>query len=243
MREEEYQRLRLVEDDYWWHSLLRRMVMKELRARLGHSARILDVGCGTGGMLNELRQSRPHWQCDGVDISPTAVEQCRGRGLTQVSRADVAELPFPAAEFDTVICLDVLYHEAVVEDLALAEIQRVMKTGGCLVLNLPAFAALRGSHDEVVCGARRYTAHQVLKMLSSGRMSVKIIHYWNAWLFIPLLLWRRWSRSSRTQRSDMQVLPGWLNHGLSACGRVDAWLSRVLKIPFGSSLFVVAVKR
>jgi len=243
MHDQEYHRLRLLEDHYWWHGVLRTMVMKELRLRLGPTARVLDVGCGTGGMLSEIQASYPHWSCEGVDISLTALEHCQSRGLSQVKQADVAELPFPAAEFDAVICLDVLYHEEVVEDLALAEMQRVLKTGGCLIMNLPAFAALRGAHDAVVCGARLYTVHQVLNRLRSGRMKVNLIHYWNAWLFIPLLLWRRRSRVSRTQRSDMHALPTELNRILRVCGGVDAWWCRALKIPFGSSLFVVAVKR
>jgi ubiquinone/menaquinone biosynthesis C-methylase UbiE len=243
MHEEEYERLRRVEDHYWWHQALRSLVIRELRAQLGDSARILDVGCGTGGMLNEIQRVHPQWVCHGVDVSPTAVAHCRSRGLTDVILADVGELPYSAAEFDAVLCLDVLYHEAVVEDLAVAEIRRVLKPGGCLLINLPAFETLRGAHDAVVCGARRYTADQVMKMLQSGRVTVKRIHYWNAWLFLPLLIWRHWSRVRRNQCSDMQSLPGWLNQIMTTCGKADARLSRALKIPFGSSLFALAIKR
>jgi len=232
-----------VEDHYWWHQVLRSLVLAELNIRLGESAKILDVGCGTGGMLNQISKERPLWGCVGIDASASAVGYCHGRGLGNVTVADASDLPFPAGTFDAVLCLDVLYHEAVAEELALAEMQRVVKSGGCFTLNLPAFDLLRGAHDKAVCGARRYKVGQVLKMLSSVKMRVKLIHYWNAWLFCPLLLWRHCSRIKRMQSSDMQTLPLWLNGILEHCGRVDTKMSRLLRLPFGSSLFVVAGKR
>ena len=59
------------------------------------------------------------------------------------------------------LSLDVLYHDDVDQEKAVAELARVLHPQGFLVLNLPAFPALAGRHDTAVSGARRYTASEV----------------------------------------------------------------------------------
>lgn len=237
--------MRAVEDDHWWYSVLRRLALKALTATRGGNAVVLDAGCGTGGMMEVVRQARPDWALHGIELEPAAVEHCRRRGLVNVWQGSVCRLPFNDGVFDAVLSLDVLYHSAVDQEGAIHEMARVLKPGGELVINLPAFNALRGSHDVAVCGARRYRACHVRKLLETHTMTVEMIHYWNAWLFLPLFLRRRWSREFTGQSccaSDLSVLPGAFNRALSLAGKGEAWMCRVLRIPFGTSVFAVAAK-
>ena len=123
---------------------------------------------------------------------------------------------------------------------------RVLRPGGLLVLNLPAFDGLRGSHDVAVSGARRYGVAQVRTLLELASFTVEIIHYWNAWLFFPLLAWRRLSRMKKETaaagESDLNLTPRWMNSLLAGMGKLDAGLCRELRVPFGSSVFAVARK-
>ncbi|MGV3661459.1 MAG: class I SAM-dependent methyltransferase [Prosthecobacter sp.] len=246
MQSPEYHMLRMVEDRHWWHSVLRGLVMDVFSDRLPPRGYVLDAGCGTGGMLALLREKKPCLDTEGVDASGLAVQHCRQRGLAQVRLGTVHDLPFEAGVFDAVISLDVLYHADVNEHEALAEMSRVLRPGGLLVANLPAFECLRGAHDVAVCGARRYTKDEVRHLLEQHGLCCELSHYWNAWLFPPLLLWRRLSRRTSEKRgeltSDLAMPPAWFNHLLSAGGKVDAQLCRVLHIPFGSSVFAVARK-
>jgi SAM-dependent methyltransferase len=232
----EYDVLRAAEEDHWWYAVLHRLVEAEMQARVPHSTRVLDAGCGTGGMITRLTD----WDMHGIDISPAAVRHCQQRGLSQVIEASVHDLPFESASFSAVLSLDVLYHQHVDDNRALKEMARVLKPGGILILNLPAFAWLRGSHDRAVGGARRYTACQVRGMVLRPSLEVDMIHYWNAWLLLPLLIWRHWTRlHPDSGRSDVRHLPVWLNLVLKNLGRLDACASRQLGL-IGSSLFTIA---
>lgn len=246
MRAPEYDLMRAVEDRHWWYAVLRSQVLHALAGRLPPRGRLLDAGCGTGGMLEYLKGRICDLNVEGVDDADEAVRHCLERGLRMVQLGSVEALPHADAAFDAVLSLDVLYHEGVIEKKALAEMGRVLRPGGLLVLNLPAFEGLRGSHDVAVSGARRYGASQVRKLLEHSSFDVEQIHYWNAWLFLPLLVWRQLSRIKAERgaegESDLRLSPRWMNSLLTGMGRLDAGLCRELRLPFGSSVFAVARK-
>ncbi|GEP44693.1 class I SAM-dependent methyltransferase [Brevifollis gellanilyticus] len=232
----EHKILRESEEQHWWYAVLHQLVLAEMHAHVKPGAAVLDAGCGTGGMMARLAK----WDIQGVDISAAAVSHCHERGLHEARQASVCELPFPDASFDSVLSLDVLYHQEVHETSALDEMARVLRPGGLMILNLPAMNCLRGAHDKAVCGSRRYTACHMRDLLRKRRFEVRMIHYWNAWLFLPLLAWRWWSRRSRECRSDLRSMPEMMNRILMRAGHLDARLCRHVRPPFGSSIFAVA---
>jgi SAM-dependent methyltransferase len=91
---------------------------------------VLEVGGGPGE-LAERMQRELGAEVSFVDISPRMVELARGRGI-DAQVADVQELPFADAAFDTVVAAWMLYH---VPDVGrgLAEIARVLRPGGALI--------------------------------------------------------------------------------------------------------------
>lgn len=98
--------------------------------------RVLDVGSGNGYVLGKYAAEGA--DVFGVDITPKGVELCRKRfevrglcGDFQVARAE--SLPFPDASFDCVCSMGVLHHVTDTE-LAVAEIFRVLKPGGRLIV-------------------------------------------------------------------------------------------------------------
>ena len=236
MKAVQYDLMRQVEDEHWWYRVLRGQVLRVLRSVLPPGHRLLDVGCGTGGMLSLLNE----WQTNGCDIAAEAVEQCRARGLERVVVSSVHAMPYADESFEAVLSLDVLYHARVDEHLALSEMRRVLKRDGLLILNVPAFDCLRGAHDVAVDGVRRYRLRGMKRLLRINGFEIVEAHYWNAWLFLPLLL-RRWL--SHDEAGDLALLPRWLNALLTAGGRLDAVLCRHTRLPLGTSLFVVARSR
>lgn len=245
MPEREYDLMRQVEDVYWWYRVLRQTVTSDVKALAGSApASILDAGCGTGGMMDALRGTQFSWRLTGLDFSPQAVETTRRRGFDDVHEGSVDALPMAGASFDGLVSLDVLYFEGVNEARAIAEFHRVLRPGGFVILNLPAFDFLRGEHDVAVRGARRYTPAGVRGLLARGGFEVIRSHCWNAWLFPPILAWRLLSRlkgrSAVEARSDLALLPSPLNALLLAFARADMALCRALRAPFGTSVYAVA---
>ncbi|MCE9517979.1 MAG: class I SAM-dependent methyltransferase [Verrucomicrobia bacterium] len=246
MNDHEYALMRQVEDSYWWYIVLRESVAAEVASHLSgkSEACILDAGCGTGGMMEALRRENKSWQISGLDFSPQAIEHTRQRGFTNLTQGSVDALPFADATFDVVVSLDVLYFEGVNETKAMAEFQRVLKPGGALVLNLPAFDILRGEHDVAVKGVRRYTPARVRDLVKQCGLESERVHCWNLWLFVPILCWRLLSRLRQTAeaKSDLSTPPAFLNSMLIMLARMDMALCRVISSPLGTSVQAVARK-
>lgn len=249
MLQHEYDTMRRVEDTYWWYQVLRTEVASDLSYRFGAGkpCRLLDAGCGTGGMLQTLREAHPEWEMTGLDVSAVAVEYCRERGFADVITGSVDAMPFSDASFDMALSLDVLYHKEVSEERAVSEIARVVKQGGYVILNLPAFDVLRGRHDVAVHGARRYTIQRVLKLLEPVGIRAETIFYWNAWLFVPLIAWRLLTRFGKPPeeigtKGDLSQVPPPINALLTTLGRLDFAACRRLHPPCGTSVYTVARK-
>jgi SAM-dependent methyltransferase len=112
--------------------------------------RCLDVGCGDG-RAGGLGLKPYGVEYLGVDISQNAVEAARARGLDAFQIADSTALPFADAEFDAALCLEVIEH-LMYPQLTLAEIFRVLKPGGVLLLTTPNVAYWRRRLDLALLG-------------------------------------------------------------------------------------------
>lgn len=96
-------------------------------------ARLLDVGCGHGKLLERMRDIG--WETVGVDVDPAAFRVALGRGL-DVRLGTLEQQRFEAGSFDAVYLSHVIEH--VHEPVALLrECHRVLKPGGRLVLATP----------------------------------------------------------------------------------------------------------
>jgi malonyl-CoA O-methyltransferase len=93
---------------------------------------VLDAGCGTGRYLQELKVRGA--SAIGVDLSAQMLERARSVS-NSVARADFRALPFGACAIDLVVCGLALGDVADLE-LALAEIARVMRPGGCVIYSV-----------------------------------------------------------------------------------------------------------
>ncbi len=98
---------------------------------------ILDVGVGTGRLLEQIPQIRPY----GMDISFSYLEMTRAKGI-DVCYSLIEDMPYTSNFFDVIVCTDVLEH---VLDLHLCctKILSVLKPGGVLIVRVPYREDLR----------------------------------------------------------------------------------------------------
>jgi SAM-dependent methyltransferase len=86
---------------------------------------VLDVGCGTGFLLDHLKRARPDLALTGVDFIIEEGTRTRHPGI-RFERANIEKLPFADASFDTVVCTHVLEHILEFRQ-ALSELRRVAR--------------------------------------------------------------------------------------------------------------------
>src|SRR4051812_38933362 len=81
MRPAEYDKLAAVEDRMWYFRALHANIERVLTP-LQRGAAVLDVGCGTGGLLRRFEAAGHGWILKGVDVSGSALEYARRRDPT-----------------------------------------------------------------------------------------------------------------------------------------------------------------
>ena len=149
--------------------LLRRRRVLKLMSEFP-PGRLLEVGCGAGGLLNDL--SAIGFKCEAYDSSPSAYELASyiNRGDRNVKIFSEAQNGWDEA-FDYCVALEVLEH---IEDDA-AALRRWfgwIKSGGRLLLSVPAHPK-RWSDDDVWAGHfRRYEREGLKKLLEQAGFSV-----------------------------------------------------------------------
>jgi len=228
-----------VEDRHWWFSGKRRLVRALLDGiHLPADARILDVGCGTGGMHACLRDLG---RIVGVDASDLALSFARRRGSATLCRAMLPSLPFRDESFDLVTVFDVLYHRRVEDvDRAARECFRVLRRGGALVVTDSALRWLTGPHDVAMHGRRRFGRAELRRILTGAGFSVRRASYANFLLFPVAAPWRLLQRRSGDAHSDVSPAPPAINRVLRAIYGLEAALLRRVDLPIGTSVVAVA---
>lgn len=231
------------EERQWWYAGMRSIALALLdSALLGSPAerRFLDAGCGTGNNLLHLQK---RGRAVGVDLSEEAIRFCRTRGVVAAC-GSVVELPFGSGGFDGVTSFDVIYHTGVKDDrTAVAEMARVLKPGGLLLVRVPAFKALWGAHDEAVHSRHRYTRPELLALFEACGLEPLRATYCNFFLFPLLLVRRTLDRATGRHGSDVQFLPAPLERSFRGLLEIEARLVRVVRLPFGTSVVALGRKR
>jgi len=247
MKKEEYYKMFEFENEYWWyrglHHLVRYYVQKQKEAKPDEEIRIFDAGCGTGRMMEILDQ---FGSVEGIDYSEEAVSMCKQRGLEQVKVGDLNTWNPPNEIYDIIVSNDVICTSGVEDDMkVIATFYRALKKEGILILNLPAFMALRRRHDIAVFGKRRYRKRKTLIQLKEIGFIPIYAGYRLPALFFVMLgqkhLIERWNREK--VESDLKPLPKPIN---SILFRLHQFENRIINagipLPFGSSLFLVLKK-
>lgn len=114
---------------------------------LPDGTRVLDAGCGEGVLVE---QYQPRLRIEGLDPNYTSAF---------VRRGSLTALPYDAGVFDSATCLDVLEHLTFADQpKAIAELHRVLRPGGTLLVSVPNLAHLQSRVHFLLLGRLIHTA-------------------------------------------------------------------------------------
>lgn len=151
-------------------------------AKVSKDAWVLDAGCGTGDLLKEMH-TLGYSRLAGIDISDSMIAIAKDRcsagvkeGKIQVQTGSVLELPFENATFDIVICSGLVEYLSDDEGWT-AEVKRVLKSGGILILNVTNSQAIRRwtlgpiTYLKQISLFRKLAAFVKTKLLKQGTLN------------------------------------------------------------------------
>jgi len=251
----EYALMAAAEKRHWWYRVLHERSLSPLPplhawrggdgSDLSEAAgvRLLDAGCGTGGLLLKLQECG-YEDILGADISEHALQICKQCGLN-VMQSNVRDLPqkLSGQTFDTIICNDVLCYFTMEEIPPIIEgFKSLLKPGGLLIMNNPAHAAFAGNHDVAVGIVTRFNPLALKRVVVSCQLSVVSYSCWPFLLSPMIFLVRKLQRrkSGGEVVSDVSMPPFWLNNLLYSICKLE--MKIFSRAPWGSSVFIVARK-
>jgi len=136
--------------DYYPTYLAKLDAVRRFLDALPPRTRVIDAGCGEGVLVDEYAT---RLDIVGVDANYSS---------NRVTRGSVTALPFGDASFDRALCLDVLEHLSYEDQpRALADLARVLKPGGELLVSVPNLAHLQSRIQFLLRGRLIRTASEV----------------------------------------------------------------------------------
>lgn len=148
------------------------------------AANILEVGCGNGRLYRQLRQYGYTGDYAGIEVAEYIIDHNKERHPEATWKATlVYDIPFPCASFDLCFSLYVLEH-IVYPERALAEMLRVLKPGGKLVIVFPDFAA-SGRFPAQMCG---FSSGKASEKIKRGKWLDALVSFYDSQLRLPAKL-------------------------------------------------------
>lgn len=235
-----YARMAAHEDRHWWF-VARREILSDLLRRfvaLPRSARLLEVGCGTGGNLAMLSG---FGRVAALEPDPQARRLASDKGDFDVRAGRLPDgIPFQPCSFDLIAALDVVEH--IGDDRAtLAALHDLLRPGGWMVITVPAFSFLWSQHDVQHHHRRRYNKAELLRLIEGAGLAPIRVSYFNAVLF-PLVAAIRLVRNALglTGGHDDALPPDPVNSALRRLFAGERHLLARACLPFGTSLLMLA---
>ena len=244
--ESEFMMMYEAEEKLWWYRILHEKVLTEIQLKFASKKdiSILDLGCGTGGLLDFLRKNN-YQNLQGTDYSDASIKFSKQRKLN-VQKANIDDILnlFEGQQFDVIICNDVFYCLDKFQIInALQNISLLLKTNSIFISNNNAFNIFYGTHDIAVGGKWRFTLKDFKGFLQNTSLKIQYHSYWT-WMLSPLVLCVRIFQRIQLKLglidttklvSDVSVPPNWLNGLFYRIVKIEE--SILKKGFFGSSLF------
>jgi ubiquinone/menaquinone biosynthesis C-methylase UbiE len=218
---------------------------RAMLARLGAlpaAPTVLDLGCSSGYLLEDLRAQLPHAQLIGIDLIASGLRAAHAHVPDALLlQADVCSLPLNDACIDVIVSANLLEH--VPDDQrALAQMRRILRPGGRAVIVVPVGPHLYDYYDRLLGHQRRYARRELATKANRAGLTVLADLHLGAPLYPAFWLTKKRNRRSRQHLSghalERTVKQDIDSTGSSPLGRIacrleELALDRRVHMPFG----------
>jgi SAM-dependent methyltransferase len=233
-----YTAIHIEEDRRHWYFLGRlALIVRVLERTLPPApCRILELGCGTGNVLQALGR---FGEAVGVEHDPGLRAVGRAAGLDIRAGTLPADVPVPDGWADAVLLLDVIEH--LDDDVGgLRAARNAVRPGGLVMVTVPAYAWMWSAHDVALGHRRRYTARRLRAALDAAGLRVERVSYFNTVLFPAIAGVRLLKKAVGSTAHDLHRLPAVVNALLTRLFALERHVALSPGLPFGTSLLALA---
>jgi trans-aconitate methyltransferase len=230
------------ESKHWWFRARNDLLLWTLRNKVEPFASFLEVGCGTGYVLEAVSRAHPNVNLFGAEFYEEGLAFAKSRTPTASFRQLDATIMDDYNCYDVIGAFDVIEHiaddERVLKNLATA-----LTDNGALIVTVPQHRWLWSDADVQAGHQRRYSRIDLLKKIEKAGLSVVYVTSFVS-LLVPLMWCVRVRKRNGGYESKSEFdIPDFLNQILLYVMRIEAGLLRLgLRLPIGGSLLVVAKK-
>jgi SAM-dependent methyltransferase len=239
-----------VEDEHFWFCARNRIIaaaVKGVVERFKARYRVLEIGCGTGVVLEQLQETCRGAEVMGMDVFPEAVEFASRRAKLRVVQGDILNPP-QIGKFELVGMFDVLEHLPNDVEILIG-LNRLLTRQGRLLITVPAHPSLWSYFDVASCHCRRYLRAELTSKLQQAGFEVEYLTEFMMSIF-PVVWAKRRLRSGNPGSdryeaasralAELRIIPGLngvLKFMLSQEARV---IEHRWRLPVGTSILAVA---
>ena len=236
-----FENLESLEKGHWWYRG-RLEWAKDIISQWNKTQRsisYIDVGGGTGGFAKEIKNAFNIKRVAVVDSHSAALEKLHAKDSFEVFDANLEkEIPVPW-EPNLITCMDVIEHIKY-DQAVLNLIAKKLAPGGLLILSVPAFPFLYSNWDKQLGHYRRYRRGTLEKKLKKAGLRLQDSSY--AWSILFPFAPYRWLSPAKQTELELPKVKKPINDILILLSKIERKVSRVLGMPFGTSVMVSAVK-
>ncbi len=212
----------------WYNQWTLKLFIKYLRGS------ILEVGCGIGNFTKTLTK---YGQVTSIDINKDYLDSTKqlvkGKALIGYGNIEKGDYFFKDKKFDTVICLNVLEH--IKDDQkVLKNLNKLIRTGGLLILLVPAHKSLFSEIDKAIGHYRRYHKDKLLKDIKHAGFNILKSRRLN---FLGAIGWFWAGKILRQKTVDIKNIKIF-----NLFAPIFLSLEGLLEPPIGTSLLIIAKK-